>query len=310
MSRYPAVDPFDQGFLEVGDGNRIYWEVCGNPAGKPAVVLHGGPGSGATPGWRQRFDPAAYRIVLFDQRGCGRSTPHASEPGIDLSTNTTHHLIADLELLRAHLGISRWLVLGGSWGATLGLAYAQRHPRSVSEIVLFSVTNTTRVEVEWITHHMRRFYPAQWARFRDAAGTSTNLVAAYSRLLHDPDPVVRDRAAREWCAWEDAHVGATEPDPRYSDPAFRMCFARLVTHYWSHAAWLEEGALIREAGALSGIPGVLVHGSLDLSSPVDIPWSLAQAWPDAELVLIDDAGHGAGHPGMGDAVIAATDRFR
>ena len=312
MDLYPEIEPHDQGILEVGDGNRIYWEVCGNPAGKPAVVLHGGPGSGATPGWRRLFDPARYRIVLLDQRGCGRSTPHASEPVIDLSTNTTHHLIADLERLRSQLAIDRWLVLGASWGSTLGLAYAERHPDRVSELVLFSVVTTTRSEVEWITLHMRRFHPVQWDRFRAGAGVDDNLAAAYSRLLHDPDPAVRERAARDWCDWEDSHVAIhsdTNHDPRYDDPRFRMCFARLVTHYWSNAAWLDDGILIREATKLAGIPGVLVHGRLDISSPPDIPLALAQAWPDAELILIDDAGHGAGHPEMTDAVIAATDRF-
>jgi proline iminopeptidase len=312
MRLYPGIEPFDQGILEVGDGNRVYWEVCGNPAGKPAVVLHGGPGSGATPGWRRCFDPARYRIVLFDQRGCGRSRPHASEPDIDLRTNTTQHLIADIELLRAHLGVDRWLVLGGSWGTTLGLAYAERHPTSVSELVFFSVTSTTRAEVEWITRDMRRFFPQQWARFRDGAGTDENLAAAYSRLLHDPDPAVRERAARDWCTWEDTHVTVhanEEPEPRYQDPAFRICFARLVTHYWSHAAWLEDGVLIREAARLTGIPGVLVHGRLDVSSPPDIAWALSQNWPDGELILIDDAGHGAGHPAMSEAIVDATDRF-
>ena len=252
--------------------------------------------------------------MLFDQRGYGRSTPHASEPVIDLTTNTTQHLIADIEHLREHLGIERWLVLGGSWGSTLGLAYAERHPEHVSELVLFSVATTTRSEVEWITHHMRRFHPAPWARFRAGAGVdnNNNLAAAYNRLLHDPDPAVRERAARSWCDWEDSHVAIhadAEPDPRYDDPRFRLCFARLVTHYWSNAAWLEEGVLIREATKLAGIPGVLVHGRLDISSPPDIPIALAKAWPDAELILIDDAGHGAGHPGVADAVIAATDRF-
>jgi proline iminopeptidase len=252
--------------------------------------------------------------VLFDQRGCGRSTPHASEPVIDLSANTTQHLLADIELLRDVLGISRWLVLGGSWGSTLGLAYAERHPSRVSALVLFSVVTTSRAEVEWITLHMRRFFPRQWARFRVGAGSSTddNLAAAYSRLLHDPSPAVRAQAALDWCTWEDTHVtihADAPPDPRYSDPAFRLCFARLVTHYWSNAAWLDDGILIREAASLAGIPGVLVHGQLDISGPPDIPIALAQAWPDAELILIDDAGHGAGHPGVADAVIAATDRF-
>jgi proline iminopeptidase len=317
MSLYPGIEPDDQGILEVGDGNRVYWEVSGNPAGKPAVVLHGGPGSGATPGWRRLFDPARYRIVLFDQRGCGRSTPHASEPVIDLSTNTTHHLVADIERLRDFLGISEWLVLGGSWGSTLGLAYAERHPSRVSALVLFSVVATSRAEVEWITLHMRRFFPREWARFRAGAGSSSDssdddLAGAYSRLLHDPSPAVRARAALDWCTWEDAHVAThagAAPDPRYLDPAFRLCFARLVTHYWSHAAWLPDGLLIREADRLAGIPGTLVHGRLDLSSPPDIAIALAETWPDATLHLIDNAGHGTAHPAMTEAVIAATDRY-
>jgi len=313
--RYPDIEPYDSGLLDVGDGHLVYWETCGNPEGKPAVVLHGGPGSGAAPGWRRCFDPAAYRIVLFDQRGCGRSTPAASDPVVDLTTNTTHHLLADIERLRRHLGIDTWLVLGGSWGSTLGLAYAEKHPERVSEIVLFSVVTTTRREVEWVTRDMGRVFPAEWARFRagvPAAERDGSLVEAYSRLLHHPDPAVRDRAAKDWCTWEDTHVatgGDHQPDPRYEDPTFRMTFARLVTHYWRHAAWLADGVLLREAGKLAGIPGVLVHGRRDVSGPPDIAWHLAQAWPDSTLHLIDDAGHGAGHSGMSEAVINATDRF-
>lgn len=310
--RYPPVEPYAQGMLDVGDGHRVYWETCGNPRGKPAVVLHGGPGSGGTPGWRRFFNPSAYRIVLFDQRGCGRSTPSAAT---DLSANTTHHLLADIEALRRHLGIDRWLVFGGSWGTTLGLAYGQAYPERVSEMVLFSVTTTSRREVEWITRDMGRIFPAEWERFRDAVPEPMrdgDLADAYARLLADPDPAVRERAARQWCRWEDTHVATTgkhRPDPRFEDPAFRMVFARLVTHYWRHAAWLEDGALLREAHRLTGIPGVLVHGRLDVSSPVDIPWHLARSWPDATLILVDDAGHGTDHPTMTDALITATDRF-
>ena len=277
-------------------------------------MLHGGPGSGAGPWWRRLFDPRAYRVVLLDQRGCGRSLPHASEPGADLAANTTQHLIADIELLRRQLSIDRWLVLGGSWGSTLALAYAERHPDRVTEMVLFSVTTTSRREVEWVTRDAGRFFPAQWRRFRDgvpAPERDGSLVEAYSRLLLDPDPAVHERAARDWCAWEDAHVRTRPddpPDPRYDDPAFRLCFARLVTHYWRHAAWLEDGALIRDALLLGGIPAVLIHGRLDLSSPIDVPWLLAQRWPGSELVLIDGAGHSAG-PAMTAALVAATDRF-
>lgn len=310
---YPEVLPHASGMLDVGDGHHICWEERGNPAGTPAVVLHGGPGSGCAGSWPRYFDPARYRVVLFDQRNCGRSTPHASEPDVDLSANTTHHLIADIERLREARGIERWLVLGASWGATLGFAYAERHPERVTALVLFAITNTTRREVEWVTREMGRIFPEEWERFRDVvpeAERDGNLAAAYSRLLHDPDPAVRERAAIAWCRWEDTHVATVpdfEPDPRYEDPRFRMAFARLVTHYWGNAAWLEEDQLIHDAGKLAGIPGVLIHGRLDVSGPPDIAWAMAKAWPDAELHLVGDAGHGG--PGFVDYLIAATDRF-
>jgi proline iminopeptidase len=311
----PPVEPYEHGMLDTGDGHLLYWETCGSPGGKPAVVLHGGPGSGCAPGWRRYLDPAAYRAVLFDQRGCGRSQPHAAGPAVDLCSNTTAHLVGDVERLREHLGIERWLVLGGSWGSTLGLAYAERHPERVSEVVLLSVTTTSRREVRWVTRGVGRFFPEQWARFRDGvpeADRGGDLVAAYRRLLRDESPAVRARAARAWCEWEDAHVQVRPDhrhDPRYDDPAFRMAFARLVTHYWHHAAWLEEGALLRDAGRLAGIPGVLVHGRLDVSGPLDVAWHLARAWPGAELVVVDDAGHGLRDEAMAAAVVAALDRF-
>jgi proline iminopeptidase len=301
--------------LEVGEGNRIYWETCGHPDGKPAVVLHGGPGSGCSPGLRRYFDPTAYRVVLFDQRGCGRSRPHVGDAAVGLAGNTTGHLVADIERLRQHLGIERWLVFGGSWGSTLGLAYAERHPGRVSELVLLSVVTTSHREVRWVTRDVGRYFPEQWARFRDGvpeADRDGDLVAAYHRLLHNSRPAVREQAARDWCDWEEAHVAVRPgrpPSPRFGDPAFRMAFARLVTHYWHHAAWLEDGALLRDAGRLAGIPGVLVHGRLDLGGPLDIAWHLARAWPGSELVVIDEAGHGLGHPGMSEALVAATDRF-
>jgi proline iminopeptidase len=312
---YPEIEPYGHGVLDVGGGHRVYWEVCGNPDGKPAVVIHGGPGSGAGAGWRRYFDPSAYKVVLVDQRNCGRSTPDAAEPEVDLSTNTTGHLIADFEQLRSMLGIEKWLILGGSHGATLGLAYAEQHPEAISEIVLFSVTNTTRREVEWITRDMGRIFPEEWARFRDGVPEDQrdgNLPLAYSRLLHDPDPAVREKAARNWCDWEDTHVRTHPnwtPDSRYDDPVFRLRFARLVTHYWGHAAWLDEGVLEREADRLAGIPGVLIHGRLDISGPPDIAWRMAQAWPDAELHLVEREGHGAGGHRTNELILAALDRF-
>jgi proline iminopeptidase len=315
MSVYPEIAPSEHGMFEVGDGHRMYWETCGNPKGKPALVLHGGPGSGCTPGWRRYFDPVRYRIVLFDQRGCGRSTPHAGQPGIDLSTNTTHHLIADIERLRRHLGIERWLLLGASWGTTLALAYAERHPEHVSEIVLEGIATTTPAEVEWITRGIGAFFPDAWARFQAGvpeAERGGSMADAYHRLLMNPDPAVRQKAAREWCDWEIAIVALhadDRPNQRYEDPAFRLCFARLVTHYWRHHAWLEDGALLRNAHCLAKIPGVLIHGRLDLCAPLATAWRLAQHWPGSELIVVDQAGHDAGHPGIADYIVAATDRF-
>ena len=245
--RFPAIEPYDSGMLDVGDGHQVYWECCGNPAGKPALYLHGGPGSGCSPGQRRFFDPDAYRVVLFDQRGCGRSRPLASEPDADLSANTTAHLIADIEALRQLHGVERWTVLGLSWGTTLGLAYAQAHPQRVDALVLALVTTTSRREVEWITRDVGRIFPREWDRFAAAVPDTLRhlpLVDAYATLLFDADPAVREHAAREWCAWEDAHVSLTpghRPNPRYDDPEFRLRFARLVTHYWRHAAFLGGG---------------------------------------------------------------------
>jgi len=298
--RFPAVDPYDSGMLDVGDGHRVYWECCGNPDGKPAVFLHGGPGSGCAPGSRRFFDPDIYRIVLFDQRGCGRSRPLANEPDTDLSTNTTVHLIADIEQLRRHLGIDRWTVLGVSWGTTLGLAYAQAHSQRVAALALALVTTTSRREVEWITRDVGRIFPREWERFVAAVPKTLQhlpLVDAYAMLLSDPDPNVREHAALEWCAWEDAHVSLTpayRPNPWFEDAKFRLRFARLVTHYWRHAAFLEDDQLVRDAPTLNGIPGVLISGRYDVSTPLEIAWRVSQSWKTSRLSVIDDAGHGGG----------------
>ena len=260
------------------------------------------------------FDPERYLIVQFDQRQCGRSTPHAAEPVVDLSTNTTAHLIADMEQLRRHIGVERWLLWGGSWGTALALAYAETHPERVTEMVLASVVGTSHADVEWVTRAMGRVFPQQWERFRDALPPDErdgNLAAAYARLLQSPDPAIHEPAAAAWCAWEDTHVATVpghEPDPRYDDPRFRLCFARLVTHYWSNAAFIEDGALLRDAHRLAGIPVVMVNGQLDISGPLETAWSLTKVMPDAELVVIGDEGHG-GAQSMFDVIVAATDRF-
>jgi proline iminopeptidase len=312
---YPEIEPYDHGLLDVGDGNHVYWEVCGNPAGKPAVVVHGGPGTGCVPGMRRSFDPERYRVVLFDQRGSGRSTPHASDPSADMSVNTTDHLVADMEKLREHLGIEKWLLHGGSWGSTLELTYAQRHPERVSEIVIVGVTMSRPSELDWLYRGAGKLFPEEWARFRAGvpeAERDGNLVAAYARLMENPGPQVRVDAANAWCAWEDA-VLALEPGGKpnaFSDRPLDAVLAlvRICAHYFAHGAWLEDGVLLREAGRLAGIPGVLIHGRLDLSCPLDTAWELAHAWPDAELVTLDDAGH-QGTASKRAIVLATLDRF-
>lgn len=312
---YPEIEPFEQGMLDVGDGNLLYWEVCGNRNGKPVVVLHGGPGSGCTTGMRRFFDPAAYRIVLFDQRNCGHSRPHASNPQTDLSANTTQHLLADMEKLREYLHIERWMLCGGSWGSTLALAYAEQFPGRVTAMVIPGVTTTRQSEIEWLYRDIAPLYPEQWEHFRAGVPESErdgDLVAAYYRLLHDTDPDVRAKAAQDWHDWE---IGLMSLDPdakpsgRWLDPDWRMARARICAHYFHHRAWLEEGILLREARRLADIPGVLIHGRLDLGSPLKTAWELAKAWPDSELVVVKNASHSTDDPGMGEAIIAATDRF-
>lgn len=313
--RYPAIDPDAHGWLAVGAGHSVYWETCGNPHGIPVLVLHGGPGSGCTPASRRFFDPAAFRIVLFDQRNCGRSTPHASDPAVDLATNTTPHLLRDIEALRELLGIERWLLYGGSWGVTLGLAYAQWQPERVLGMVGVGITTTRQSEIDWLYRGVAPLFPAQFARFRDAVPESEragDLVAAYYRLLQSDDPAVRRHAATEWNAWENSLVSVNadaKPSARRLNPDFQMAWARIVTHYFHHRAWLEDGQLLRDAHKLAGIPATLIQGRLDLAGPLVTAWELAQAWPDAELVVVDNAGHSAADKGMTEAILAATDSF-
>ncbi|MFE2458934.1 prolyl aminopeptidase [Streptomyces sp. NPDC059402] len=316
MGLYPEIEPYDHGMLDVGDDNRVYWETCGNPQGKPALVLHGGPGSRASPGLRRYFDPAAYRIVLLDQRGAGRSLPRAGARDTDMSVNTTAHLMADLERLRAHLGIERWLVWGVSWGSVLGLRYAQTHPGVVTELVLTGVATGSNAEVALLTRGLGHIFPEAHERFlaelppdeRDG-----NLAAAYNRLLESPDPAVRERAARAWTDWETATIPAPPGSvARFRDPEFRLGFARTVTHYWGNDHFLgdgnEEGVVLRDAHRLKGIPGTLVQGSLDFGNLLGVVWRLHHAWPGSELVVVDEAGHDAGTAGD-EALIAATDKY-
>ncbi|MFC8003272.1 prolyl aminopeptidase [Streptomyces olivaceus] len=316
MGLYPEIEPYDHGMLDVGDGNHVYWETCGNPHGKPAVVLHGGPGSRAAPGHRRYFDPAAYRIVLLDQRGAGRSRPRASAHDTDMGVNTTAHLMADLERLRAHLGIERWLVWGVSFGSFLGLRYAQTHPGVVTELVLTGVATGSSAEVGLLTRGLGKLFPEAYEQLLAGLPPDEregNHAAAYNRLLESPDAAVRERAARAWTDWETATIPAPPRSvARYEDPDFRLGFARTVTHYWGNDHFLgegnDEGVVLRDAPLLKGVPGTLVQGSLDFGNLLGIVWRLRHAWPDSELVLVDEAGHDAG--AVGDEVlVAATDRY-
>jgi proline iminopeptidase len=315
-SFYPPIEPYEHGMLEVGDGSRVYWESCGNPRGKAAVVIHGGPGSGCTPWHRRLFDPARYRIVLFDQRNCGRSTPHASAPDTDLASNNTSNLIADLERIRNLLKIDRWLVFGGSWGSVLALAYAERYPERVSELILFGVATGRRIELDWLFRGgISILFPENWERLRasvPAAARDADVVEVVHRLLHDPDPAVREQAALAWCTWESA-TPAWPPthglSPRFEDPAFRMAFARIVTHYISNETWIEDGSLLHNAERLADIPGVIINGRFDFQSPIAWAWELNKAWPRAKLVIVDDAGHDASNAGITRELIRATDLF-
>lgn len=307
--------PYGRGLLDVGDGNRIYWEARGNPGGRPALVVHGGPGSGRPRNAHRSFDRDAFRVVLFDQRGCGDSVPSAANPAVAMVHNTTGHLLADMERLREHLGIERWLLYGGSWASTLILLYAQRHPERVSAIVLAGITMTTADEIDWLYHGLRRLRPVEWERFRDGVPESLrsgDLVEAYRQLMQHHDAEVRDRAAAQWCAWEDAaiaHENLGSPG-QYSakEGVARHEFVRICTHYFAHRAWLDDGQILRDVHRLRGIPAVLIHGRLDVSAPLAAAWDLAQAWPDATLQVVDDSGH-TGSPAMAAAIAEAIAGF-
>jgi proline iminopeptidase len=312
--QYPPIEPYEQGMLDVGAGQQVYWETVGNPDGLPALFVHGGPGSGCRAGQRRFFDPTAYRGVLFDQRGCGRSRPLVSDVDVDLSVNTTLHLIADMERLRGELGIDRWLVFGLSWGSTLALAYAQRFPEHVAALVLGPVTAGTRREIDWICREMGRVFPREWERLIalvPEVETYGSIPGAYARLLADPDPFVRADAAEAWRTWEDAHISLVpgyRPSPDGHEPEREMVFARLVTHYWSNDCFLSDDEIFLNMDRLVGIPAVLVHGRYDVSGPLETAWRLHRAWPRSRLVVVDDAGHGGGS--FGSALIDALESFK
>lgn len=310
---YPPIVPRHEGMLDVGDGHRIRCQEAGNPAGKPVVVLHGGPGSGIAPMARRHFDPAAYRIILFDQRGAGRSTPHAD---VDLTANTLWHLVSDMEILREHFGVDRWQLFGGSWGATLALAYAQTHPSRVTEIILRGVFTARPSELDWIYRGgAANLFPAEWEAFLAplAEDRRDDPLSAYHDLLHSPDRAVRERAAVAWSTWEGATVSLYPQESfvrHYAEPAFALTFARLALHYFSHGAWLEDGQLIRDAGKLAGIPGVLVQGRYDAVCPPITAFQLHREWPGSVLRLTEGAGHAVNDPGILAALREATDSFR
>jgi len=309
-SLYPAIEPYASGMLDVGDGHTIRYERVGTPGATPAVFLHGGPGGGISPSHRRLFDPARYDLLLFDQRGCGGSTPHAG-----LEANTTWHLVADIERLRELAGVDRWLVFGGSWGSTLALAYAQKFPEQVSALILRGIYTVTRAELAWYYQFgVSEMFPAEWERFQAPIPEAErgDMIAAYRKLLTGTDSGRQLEAARAWSTWEGRTITLL-PDPSlvgvHDDARFALAFARLENHYFTHGAWLDEGQLLRDAHRLHGIPGAIVHGRYDMPCPARYAHALHKAWPEAEFHLIEGAGHAWSEPGILDQLVRATDRF-
>ena len=307
---YPEIEPFETGTLDVGDGHIIHWERVGTRGGKPAVFLHGGPGGGIAPAHRRLFDPARYDVILFDQRGCGKSTPHA-----ELEANTTWHLVADIERLREMAGFETWLVFGGSWGSTLALAYAETHPERVSELVVRGIYTLTKAELDWYYQFgVSEMFPEKWERFLAPIPQAErgDMMAAYRRRLVGEDRAALVEAAKAWSLWEGETI-TLMPEPatsdRFGEDDFAIAFARIENHFFTHGGWLEEGQLLRDAGKLKGIPGVIVHGRYDMPCPAKYAWQLSKAWTDAEFFLIEGAGHAYSEPGILDRLIYATDRF-
>ena len=307
---YPEIEPFETGFMDVGDGHTIYWERVGTRGAKPAVFLHGGPGGGFSPAHRRQFDPALYDVLLFDQRGCGKSTPHAG-----LEANTTWHLVADIERLREMMGVEKWLVFGGSWGSTLALAYSQTHPQRISELVVRGVYTLTKEELDWYYQFgVSEMFPDKWERFIAPIPEAErgDLMAAYRKRLTGDDKAARIEAAKAWSLWEGETITLLpqpETSDRFGEDDFALAFARIENHYFVHGGWLEEGQLLRDAGKLRGIPGVIVHGRYDMPCPAKYAWRLSKGWPDAEFFLIEGAGHAYSEPGILDRLLYATDKF-
>ncbi|MFO1170337.1 MAG: prolyl aminopeptidase [Hyphomicrobiaceae bacterium] len=310
-SLYPAIEPFRSGRLPVGDGHEIYFEESGNPEGKPVIVVHGGPGGGSYPAMRRFHDPDRYRIVLFDQRGCGRSTPNAS-----LDANTTWHLVADMERIRVHLGIDRWQLFGGSWGSTLALAYAQTHPDRVTELVLRGIFMLRRSELLWFYQDGAGWvFPETFAPYKAhiPAAEQGDLIAAYYRRLTDPSPAAQVAAARLWSMWEGSALSLI-PDPdrvrMFGADDYARAFARIECHYFVNKGFFDQDdQILRDAHKIRHIPGVIVHGRYDMCTPVKNAFDLAEVWPEAQLVIVPDGGHALTEPGIAAALIRATDRF-
>ncbi len=307
---YPETDPYETGFLDTGDGHQVYYERVGTPGARPAVFLHGGPGGGINPEVRRFFDPARYDLLLFDQRGCGRSTPHAS-----LENNTTWHLVADIERLRVLAGHDQWLVFGGSWGSALALAYAQTHRRRVSALILRGVYTVTRAEIDWYYRFgVSQMFPDAWERFIAPIPEAErgDLVAAFRKRLTSDDAGARLEAARAWAIWEGETITLL-PRPgieaKFGDPHFALAFARLENHYFLHDCWLEPGQLLRDAHKLDGIKGEIIHGRYDMPCPLRTAWDLHKRWPASRLHIVEGAGHAATEPQIRDRLLRATDRF-
>ena len=307
---YPEIEPFDSGMLDVGDGHTIYWERVGTKGAKPAGFLHGGPGGTISPRHPRLFDPKLYDVILFDQRGCGKSTPNAS-----IDANTTWHLVADIERLREMAGFDKWLVFGGSWGSKLALAYAETHPERASELVVRGIYTLTRAELDWYYQFgVSEMFPDKWERFVAPIPEVErgDMMAAYRKRLVGNDRAKQLEAARAWSLWEGETITLL-PEPetsgQFEADDYALAFARIENHYFVHAGWLEEGQLLRDAYKLHGIPGVIVHGRYDMPCPAKYAWQLHKAWPEAEFHLIEGAGHAYSEPGILDRLIRSTDKF-